>query len=368
MAAGYRFGGLGSFFASPRAGLCLDLPIEAGVARLAWGARIGAATGMRLTGREYLGASADLVIPFDAQDSIRIGVSIGMRSERAWMIPAKKTPRPNSSLPSAQGNPTAAIAPSASSASSTGSVPGASPEPAIVLAVSPALLSPDDDGIDDSLSIRAETAWKTAIVSWTLRVEDPAGSLFYSLSGQGRLPAETMWNGLSDQGSLPEPAMDYAIVMAATDSKGRTIEGRSAVTIDILVIREGSRYKIRVPDIIFSPNSFELSDAAFLEENRAVLTRIATIFKRFPGYGLTVEGHTNSDYWRNEEDFKREQRVELAPLSQARADSVRKALITVGIDGARIKAVGVGGLRPIYPFSDAANAWRNRRVEFILAK
>jgi hypothetical protein len=30
--------------------------------------------------------------------------------------------------------------------------------------------------------------------------------------------------------------------------------------------------------------------------------------------------------------------------------------------------VGVGGARPIVPFSDLVNRWKDRRVEFILIK
>jgi len=102
--------------------------------------------------------------------------------------------------------------------------------------------------------------------------------------------------------------------------------------------------------------------------NKKVLGRLVTLFARFPDYSIVVEGHANSLYWQNADAFSAEQKNELVPLSQSRAESVRKALVSLGIASGRIKALGVGGTEPIVAFSDTHNAWKNRRVEFILVK
>lgn len=50
-------------------------------------------------------------------------------------------------------------------------------------------------------------------------------------------------------------------------------------------------------------------------------------------------------------------------LSQKRADAVRAYLISKGIDGARIKAVGYGDAKPIAPNTTPEGRQQNRRIE-----
>jgi outer membrane protein OmpA-like peptidoglycan-associated protein len=52
-------------------------------------------------------------------------------------------------------------------------------------------------------------------------------------------------------------------------------------------------------------------------------------------------------------------------LSQARADAVRKYLITHGIAAPRLVAKGYGPTQPIVPNTSDANRGLNRRVQFI---
>ena len=58
----------------------------------------------------------------------------------------------------------------------------------------------------------------------------------------------------------------------------------------------------------------------------------------------------------------------LADLSRERAETVRRELIARGIAPERLLVSGLGGTSPIVPFSDLADRWKNRRVEFILVK
>ena len=179
------------------------------------------------------------------------------------------------------------------------------------------------------------------------------------------------WNGTGKNGAEPEPAFDYRCVLETEDLIGRTERTEAFITVDILVIRDGDRYKIRVPAIKFP--SYETDFAAgqsreLLEENRATLERIALLFARFPEYTLTVEGHANAVYWADPKRRDREQTETLVPLSRKRAENVREALILLGIEENRIRAVGMGGSRPVVPFGKSDEIWKNRRVEFILSK
>lgn len=129
-------------------------------------------------------------------------------------------------------------------------------------------------------------------------------------------------------------------------------------------------FRIRTHDIHFPPDQAilygpenERSDA-----NRKHIERLARRLDRYPGYHITVEGHTSKVHWDDPVKGEEEQREVLIPLSQARAEAVMGALIELGIERSRLTAVGKGGLEPLVPFSEREEQWRNRRVEFLLER
>jgi len=305
--------------------------------------------------REYLAIGASVSLPLEEGYPFLLGLSLGLRSERAWRLrDDRKTEAVERAAPD---------------------LPADAPDLAADLAekrtrlsafMEPALFSPDGDGLDDVLVVRS--AWSGPMPwSWKLvvrRISDDA--VVKTHKGSGSPPERIEWDGKSEDGVLAEPGEDFEIVLSVQAFGVEEARGRA--TIDILVMKDGDRYKIRVPDILFAADSDAVDDKAFLDENRKTLTRIATLFKRFPGYGLIVEGHTNSVFYADPGRFKAEEETVLMPLSQRRADTVRAALIAVGVEATRIRAAGMGGSRPLYPFSDEENAGKNRRVEFILVK
>jgi outer membrane protein OmpA-like peptidoglycan-associated protein len=144
----------------------------------------------------------------------------------------------------------------------------------------------------------------------------------------------------------------------------RVVEG--AFSIDVLVERFEDGFRIQIPSITFPPNSPELildSDDPRGRRNRMVLDRLVEILGRFSEYSIVVEGHAV-----NLTGTEREEREELQPLSQARAESVRDALIARGVAARLLSAAGRGGTRPIVPHSDREERWKNRRVDFILRR
>jgi len=103
-------------------------------------------------------------------------------------------------------------------------------------------------------------------------------------------------------------------------------------------------------------------------KNQATLQRLSEIFKKYSKYRIQIEGHANLVNFDNPAKAKVEQEQELLPLSKKRADSIRDALVSLGIDAGRITTVGIGAAAPVVPFSDLDNRWKNRRVEFILVR
>ena len=65
---------------------------------------------------------------------------------------------------------------------------------------------------------------------------------------------------------------------------------------------------------------------------------------------------------------EKENKEELIPLSLARAEAVKQALVKLGLDANRISVVGLGGSSPIVPFDDEENRWKNRLGRAMLKK
>ena len=72
--------------------------------------------------------------------------------------------------------------------------------------------------------------------------------------------------------------------------------------------------------------------------------------------------------WENPAKGKEEQEDILIPLSKARADAIKKAMVDRGFDPAMIGTQGVGASDQLVPDSDLVDRWRNRRVAFFLDK
>ena len=245
------------------------------------------------------------------------------------------------------------------------------PGPEAVVEVAPERFSPDGDGERDTMTIRLETAYPETAARWEIRMFDPEDHLFVQRDGAGAPPVEIRWDGRSDEGELVSSASDYRVEFTVEDLVGRTATAHREFVTDILVIEEDGRYKIRIPSITFPPGSADftlLEDEEVIERNRKVLEELAVIFGRFPEYQIRIEGHANMVYYLDAERGRREQLEELLPLSRDRAAAVADRLVELGIERARMTPVGIGADRPIVPFGDADNRWKNRRVEFILLR
>ncbi len=242
--------------------------------------------------------------------------------------------------------------------------------PTLGITLAPQPFSPDDDGVADALSILYAPTDRNAVESWSVRVLDPQQRLFIGWSGSGAPSAAISWNGLSPSGELVQAAEDYPTDFSATDAYGNTATVRRPIAVDVLVIRDGDRLKIRISSINFAPNSadYEHFDPAAAEKNRRTLDRLAEILKKYPEHQIRIEGHAASEWWDRPAEAAREQREELIPLSLARADAIRGALAQRGIDPRRVTTAGLGGAQPVVPHGDLDNRWKNRRVEFILVR
>ncbi len=226
--------------------------------------------------------------------------------------------------------------------------------------------SPDNDGLNDELSIDLSVSDESAIEEWIFAVNDRNARPFQIFEGSGTPRDNLIWDGRSQRGELVISAEDYPYLFTAVDAVGNSSSETGLIPVDILVIRDGDRLKVQISNINFEPNSPELqldvgSEAG--RKNVAVLDRLVEVFDKYESYAIRIEGHAV-----NVTGTDREEREELQPLSLARAQTVRGALVERGMEPDRISTLGRGGTEPLVPHGDLENRWKNRRVEFILLR
>jgi outer membrane protein OmpA-like peptidoglycan-associated protein len=244
--------------------------------------------------------------------------------------------------------------------------------PDLFVTLSARYFSPDDDGVDDLLSIFLKAQDESGIGNWRFDIREPqTDNLFRSWNGRGEPPEKIDWEGKNPVGELVQSASDYRYVFTASDTLGNTSVREGTIPVDVLVIREGDILRIRVPSIMFPPDSasFEGLDEEVRENNNRILRRIAQVLQKFGAYQVKVEGHANYTTPPNRpQERQREQDRELQPLSEKRARMVADYLTGLGVSRSRLSSYGIGGDRPIVDYTDREGWWKNRRVEFILEK
>lgn len=100
--------------------------------------------------------------------------------------------------------------------------------------------------------------------------------------------------------------------------------------------------------------TFERRSTELTIDSKSVVADIAKILNEYPTFNLEVAGHTDS---RGNDDLNKR-------ISQDRANSVKKLLISFGINENRIKAIGYGEEFPIAQDDENGLSEINRRVEF----
>jgi len=124
------------------------------------------------------------------------------------------------------------------------------------------------------------------------------------------------------------------------------------VRLSNLRATQGSRgMQMTLDDVAFASGQSSLRPEA-----RESLDKLAEFVGADPGKKILIEGHTDSTGNANANLL----------LSQKRAEAVRETLVAMGVDAARMTAVGVGAERPVASNDTAAGRAKNRRVDVIL--
>jgi outer membrane protein OmpA-like peptidoglycan-associated protein len=240
--------------------------------------------------------------------------------------------------------------------------------PSGTISLSSDLFSPIESS--DTISLKLTASSKLAkIDSWTMDIYDPGGNIFRSYTM--KWPSDTaVWDGKNAGGEMVQSAEDYPVVAKIRDQFGNVGTVKAMVPIDILVEKRGTGYRILASRIFFKAFTADYKDvpAELARQNMARLDALTAKLKKFTGYKISIVGHAVMINWDKPAAGQEEQRTILIPLSKARAEAVKAALVERGLDVSRFATDGVGASDQLVPDSDYKDRWQNRRVALFLEK
>ncbi|MFZ5631169.1 MAG: OmpA family protein [Spirochaetota bacterium] len=153
-----------------------------------------------------------------------------------------------------------------------------------------------------------------------------------------------------------EPGLDYAIEVHK--------DGYANANAELPLTTNDKKTQER--DFILAPLSYSLEGVNFKPDSDQLVTgkapekallELVEFLKKNPEIRIEIGGHTAA---RGDDD------PATIKLSERRAETVRKYLITKGIDGGRLTSKGYGGSKPIADGKTDAGAKKNRRVEVMI--
>lgn len=126
--------------------------------------------------------------------------------------------------------------------------------------------------------------------------------------------------------------------------------------------KNGCPKSVRVSEteiVILEQVQFDTGKSTIKPESNALLDEVAEVLQQHPEMSkVEVQGHTDN----------RGSAALNKSLSQARAESVRKAMIQRGIAAERLVAKGYGPDRPLDDNATAEGRQKNRRVQFLIVE
>jgi peptidoglycan-associated lipoprotein len=147
------------------------------------------------------------------------------------------------------------------------------------------------------------------------------------------------------------PAVEEPTDFVATD----TAPTEEVIPTDIEELNRWAQQRGHIRDAFFNYDEATLDDAA-----QSALTSSANWLKSAEGrgYGLLIEGHC---------DERGTEQYNLA-LGDRRANAAKEYLMTLGIDGGRIRTVSYGEERPFEEGHDDSSWAQNRRAHLVLVR
>lgn len=148
--------------------------------------------------------------------------------------------------------------------------------------------------------------------------------------------------------------VEQAATTAGVDAGAVTLEPRPEATVD-----QAAQLEQELNDAVgATPIPFDAGKSTLKPEAAAILDQVAALARKYAGVTISVDGHTDGDGSPDQN----------LTLSQARADTVRQALVDRGVPADQLLAEGFGETQPVAPNDTPENKAKNRRVVFAVAK
>lgn len=190
--------------------------------------------------------------------------------------------------------------------------------------------------------------------------------LYYSIAAQNLMKFKDVIIGETENNIGLIELLDTTDIKASLNGwtgfqKNSLLDDMEKINSDQLSLDSGqdrSRIVVRIPGrTLFQPGSADLA-----KEGWPALTEIAGIFKKYPGYKINIQGHTD-DFPMETTKFPTNWE-----LSAVRATAVLRFFNDKGIDPIRMTATGYADTFPLGPNTTVEERSKNRRVEFVLEK
>ena len=150
---------------------------------------------------------------------------------------------------------------------------------------------------------------------------------------------------------VPATTATEATVAPPSDFVKEQTTTEEVLPADIEELNRVAQAKGYIQDAFFAYDESTLSPDA-----QAALSTSAAWLKKNAQYSLLVEGHC---------DERGTEQYNLA-LGDRRANTAKEYLVTLGVDGSRIRTVSYGEERPFDPGHDEAAWAKNRRAHLVL--
>jgi len=238
--------------------------------------------------------------------------------------------------------------------------------PKVVVEAAPDPFAKTDTGIEGTVFVSLVVSDENDIKDWVVDLVTARNETVRTYEGEGNPTGNIVWRS-PDPSGLQLKESEYKLVMKVKDSYGNVTVYEKPVTLDILVVKKEGKNFLLVPNIIFGAYKHTLDSAGkeLRDRNMSTLSKVAEIYRKYPGYGLKLEAHALNIYKPGTKKYEDEEKI-LFPLTERRAATVKDALVKLGMNPAIITTEAMGSKYPNAPVDDKNQWWKVRRVEFIM--
>lgn len=156
-------------------------------------------------------------------------------------------------------------------------------------------------------------------------------------------------------------SLDQRIGTVGTSDQRQVCPPRT-ITYTITATGEGgtstasATVNVMEPVVMLEDIYFDFDKSLIRDDAKPVLGKVAAYMKKTPGAKLQIEGHCDE---RGTSEYN-------IALGQRRADSTKKYLVNLGVDGDRLSTITYGEEKPADPGHNKAAWAKNRRAVFVL--